>query len=163
VRQVAEGAKSGATRRDALLTGGALQDREALASLARLVRDRTTDTEARDEAAWVLGAARVRGAVPTLTGLLTAPHPRVRERAAYALREIADPAAFPALRRRLDDPDRDVRYSVVTALYACAGEPGMPTADAFRADEARYRDRWRHRAAPPPCRRRDATTPRPAA
>lgn len=78
----------------------------------------------RSHAAWQLGRARDRHAVPVLIRLLQGDESEdVRLTAAWALGELGDPAAIPALETvRDNDASEDVRSQAREALRVLGGE-----------------------------------------
>lgn len=68
------------------------------------------------EAVESLGSLGVPEAAPIITGLLRHPADPVRQAAARALEQVADPASLSALTTALDDPVPGVRFHVVGAL-----------------------------------------------
>lgn len=125
-------------RDKAVLTAGRLQDVGVIPSLAKIADKQYKPGQTAGEVALVLGEYRNPEATRALAGVLSDSNPNVRERAAYSLRESADPVAVPFLLEHLDDPDPDARYSIVTALYTATNTPEYPGTVLFQADEDKY-------------------------
>lgn len=77
---------------------------------------KSKNAETRRRAAFKLGAARKRGAVPALAAALSDPDWGVRHAAVEALGRIGDPRASEPLIVALHDPDWTVRSAAATAL-----------------------------------------------
>jgi len=80
-------------------------------------------------AVWALGQMSPRQAPPALVALLRDSDPRVREITAWALYEIEDPAAVPALNAALHaEADKNLQVAYIRALAAT----GEKSVDAIR-------------------------------
>lgn len=90
-------------------------------------------------------------AAPILSRLMKAPDPRVRQRAAQALRHMKTEVSVEALVGGLNDPDWEVRWLSVMGLDEIVGsEDGKgwgPGFDLFKAEEKKYLDHWNAWAA----------------
>ena len=129
-------------REQAALTLGRLQDVDMIPVLTKIA-DKQYKPGENGEAASILGFYRNPAATRPLVGVLDDSNPSVRERAAYSLRELADPVAVPSLLEHTDDPDPDARYFIVTALYTATNTPEHPDMMLFRADEGKYVSFWK--------------------
>ena len=124
-------------RDQAVLAAGNLQDVGVIPALAKLA-DKQYKPGEQGMAAGLFGQYRNPDATRALVGVLGDSNPNVRERAAYSLRESADPIATPFLLEHLDDPDPGARYSIVTALFTATNTPQYPGTVLFHADEDKY-------------------------
>ena len=77
----------------------------------------------RAEAAGELGTNRIKGTFEPLLPLLGDSDTTVRRSALWALGEVRDPIAIPAIRKFLNDPDSDIRIAADDALKKFEGKP----------------------------------------
>ena len=134
--------KDADVRDQAVLAAGNLQDVGVIPALAKLA-DKQYKPGEQGMAAGLFGQYRNPEATRALVGVLDDSNPNVRERAAYSLRESADPIAAPFLLEHLDDPDPGARYSIVTALYTATDTPQYPGTVLFHEDEDKYVTFWK--------------------
>ena len=125
-------------RDQAILTAGRLQDVDVIPALAKITDMQYQPGQPAGEGDLIFGEYRNPDATRALVGVLSDSNPNVRERAAYSLRESADPLAAPFLLEHLDDPDPDARYSIVTAFYTATNTPEYPGTVLFHDDEGKY-------------------------
>jgi len=124
-------------RDQAVLTAGRLQDVSVIPALAKLA-NKQYQPGMLGEAAFIFSWYRNPNATRALVGVLDDHNQNVRSQAAEALRESADPLAIPFLLEHLDDPDPDVRYDIVAALYMATDTPLCPGPAIFQAKEDQY-------------------------
>ena len=129
-------------RDQAILTAGRLQDVGVIPALAKLA-EKQYKPGFLGMTASIFGQYRNPAATRALVAVLGDTNPNVRERAAYSLRESADPVAVPFLLEHLDDPDPDARYSIVAALYMATNTPLCPGPAIFQAKEDEYVSFWK--------------------
>lgn len=72
--------------------------------------------------------------VPLLLVMLESEATRMRPRILGALGEIRDPAAAPAIRAHLDDPDEAMRFEAVKAYALLGGKKVLPELARFKRD-----------------------------
>lgn len=95
----------------------------AIAALEKALSDPSLTVVA--EAVESMGSLGVPEAAPLVIGLLRHPADAVRQAAARAAEQVADPASLPALFAALDDPFPSVRFHVVGALARVAQAEGL--------------------------------------
>jgi HEAT repeat protein len=121
--------------------------RDAIAEIARAHPDRFAaqagarvaggDATLRESIALILGRAACRAGAPILTAMLAdSANATFRHGIITALGEVGDPAAAPAIRPYLDDPDERTRIRAVAALAALDDEAALPDLVARFADPA---------------------------
>jgi HEAT repeat protein len=77
-------------------------------------------------AAWGLSNTPDSSAIPVLAITLGSGDPEARDISLEALGQIRSSAAIPVVRRALDDPDLDVKYSAVLSLIELAEADALP-------------------------------------
>lgn len=98
--------------------------------LVRLVKDAKTSVAR--EAIRRAGAMRTASAVPSLGEVLASGAERpVRAACVTALMDIGTPGALSALEAALNDPDRDIRLTVIRALMARTHRPALQKVQAI--------------------------------
>ena len=105
----------------AFIAAGRLQDVAVIPDLVRIAQ-KNYNPNFIGYAADTLGYYRTAEAFKPLIPLLKSSNHYVRERAAYAIRELRNPIAIPFLIDCLDDPDPGVLSLVETGLYIMTGE-----------------------------------------
>jgi hypothetical protein len=136
----------------AFLTAGYLQDVKVIPELVKIANANSKPGEY-EEAAEILGQYRNPEAVRPLVNALSSKNSYVRQKAADALRNFADPLAVPFLLDHLDDPDSPAdpfpgaQYYVVTALYTATNTPGYPGTTLFHDNPGEYIAFWKKWAA----------------
>lgn len=120
----------------AFITAGNLQAADVIPALVKIADKNTI-------AAYTLGNYRSEEAVRPISNALTSSNNLVRERAASALRNFANPIAVPTLLDHLDDPNQDAQYYIVTALYTSTGTPHFPGTELFHNSPSEYVKFWR--------------------
>ena len=94
---------------------------------AELIADLASpDPDAREAAAWGLGALGAEDAYSPLLARLSDPEPEVRGVAARALGKVGGPRAFAPIARLLGDPDPYVRELAILGLEEIGGEGIVP-------------------------------------
>ncbi len=127
-------------RDEALIAAGNLQDVSIIPQLA-------TIADKNYAAPITISSFRTPDAARPLIRVLSSKNADVRAKAAYALRNLADPLAVPFLLDHLDDPSPDARYYIVTALYTATNTPEYPGTVLFHDDEEKYASLWKKWAA----------------
>ena len=123
-------------RDEALIAAGNLQDVSVIPQLA-------TIADKNYAAPITIGSYRTPDAARPLIRILSSKNADVRAKAAYSLRELADPLAVPFLLDHLDDPSPDARYYITTALYTATDTPSYPGTVIFHAQEDKYVSFWK--------------------
>lgn len=124
----------------AFIASGYLQDADVVPDLVRVA-------DKNGYAAFAIGSYRNVDAVRPIIGALASKNDVVREKAAYALRNFADPLAVPSLLEHLDDPDPDAQYYIVTALFEATNTPHYPGTVLFHEKAGEYVAFWKKWAA----------------
>jgi len=124
----------------AFIASGYLQDADVVPDLVRVA-------DKNGYAAFAIGSYRNVDAIRPIIGALASKNDVVREKAAYALRNFADPLAVPSLLEHLDDPDPDAQYYIVTALFEATNTPHYPGTVLFHEKAGEYVAFWKKWAA----------------
>lgn len=124
------------------LLGGSVQQKSAQGADPREELGAASDFRVRVSAALALGRSHAPDARGHLERALSDPHPTVRTAAAAALGALGDPAAVPALQRRLSsEPSESVRSQLRNTISTLQGKDtgsqGAPGATAGNA-KTRY-------------------------
>lgn len=120
----------------AFITAGYLQDVDVIPDLVKVA-------DKNDDAVYAISNYRTADAVKPIISALTSKNNDVREQAAYALRNFADPLAIPFLLDDLDDPSPDAQYYIVTALFTATNTPHYPGTQLFHDKASDYVAFWK--------------------
>lgn len=118
----------------ACLIAASLQSTDVIPDLFALAK---RDPQVSPSVAGVLAGYRAPEAARHMIPLLGHEAPAVRQAAATSLERIGDPRALPFLIDRLDDPDPETRYHVISALHGITGQPGLPSVPVFQQTQGK--------------------------
>jgi hypothetical protein len=123
-----------ATQQAATFVAASLQSTDVIPDLFVIAK---RDPQVSPAVAGILADYRVPEAAKHMIPLLKHEAPAVRMAAATALDRIGDSRALPFLIDRLDDPDLETRYHVVSALHSITGQPGLPSIPLFQQTQGK--------------------------
>jgi hypothetical protein len=122
------------TQQAATFVAASLQSTDVIPDLFVLAK---RDPQVSPAVAGILADYRAPEAAKHMIPLLKHEAPAVRQATATALERIGDPRALPFLIDRLDDPDTEARYHVVSALHGITGQPGLPSIPLFQQTQGK--------------------------
>ena len=132
-------------RSTAIITAAKLQDIHVVLLLANLAENRSTNT--RNIALQTLGDYRVRDAVGPLVALLGSTNGDVKQRSAYALRQIGDPRSLPFLIDNINDSNSVTEEIIISALFFITNESPPPASASSEMSRNEYVAFWKKWAA----------------